>query len=695
MNLIFTYPAWFILLCILCGAIYAGLLYYRDKKLNELSKRLIQVLAIIRFVAVFLIAFLLLEPLFESTKSTSEKPIIVFAQDNSESILFNKDSSYIKKEYVSQLLNLKQELSDKYEVAFYHFGSDLIQNDSISFTEKETDISTTIKQLNDRYYNRNLGAIVLGTDGIYNKGTSPLYPARTLKNIPVYTISLGDTTPVKDVYVEQAIHNRLAYRGNDFPVEVIVKATDFPGNKTIVKIEKGGTTLTQKEVTFKSKEAIEIIPFQLEAKNIGLQKYTVTAIPLDGEYTTQNNIKNFYIDVLESKQKVLILGNSPHPDIGVIKRAIETNKNYEATVKFINDFDGKVEEYSLAILHNLPSNTNYADPIIKKLENKKTSILFVLGSQTFYRRLNDLNKGLSINYANNFSDAQGVINTNFTAFKYSDHLQQNISKFPPVKVPFSQSYKLSNSAQVFAYQKIGLTKTDYPLIVFNNQEGLKTGFLIGEGFFRWKYFDYLENENNKAFNELITQMVQYLAAKEDKSFFRVYSENDFKENQPVFIEAEVYNKSYELDNTPEVSITIKNEEGKEFIYNFSKTSNRYELKAGILQPGNYTYIAKTTIDSKPYKETGEFSVTELRVEQTNLVANHNMLYNISDLTGGNMYSPRELSKLKEDLLNRDDLVNIIYTKKEVDDFINLKYLFFIILILLGLEWFLRKRNGAY
>lgn len=695
MNLIFTYPTWFILFCIICGGVYAGFLYFRDKKLKELSKRLIQLLATIRFLAVFFIAFLLLEPLFESNKTTEEKPIIVFAQDNSESVLFNKDSLFIKNEYTRDLKQIAHQLKENYEVIFYQFGSNLKQGDSLSYTEKETDISNTIKQINETYYNRNLGAIILGTDGIYNKGANPIHPAKSLKNIPVYTIPLGDTTPVKDVLVEQVINNRLAYKGNDFPVDVVVKAIDFKDKRTTVKVLKNDIILGQKEVNFKDKNAIEIISFQLEATNVGLQKYTVSVSPLSGEYTVQNNTKSFHIDVLESKQKILVLANSPHPDISAIKRSIETNKNYEATVKFIEDFDGKIEKYNLAILHNLPSTTNYANTIIKKLENKKKPILFVLGSQTFYRKFNELKKGITINYSNNFSDAQAIINSNFSAYKYSNHLQQSITQFPPVKVPFSQKFNIANSAEVFAYQKIGLTKTTYPLIVFNKKEGVKTGFLIGEGFFRWKYFDYLENENNKAFNELITQMIQYLAAKEDKSFFRVYSENDFKENLPVFIEAEVYNKSYELDNSAEVSIVIKNEEGKDFLFNFSKTTNRYELKAGILPPGNYSYVAKTTIDGKGYQETGEFSVTELKVEQTNLVANHNLLFNISDITGGKMYSPDKLQELKKDVLNRDDLVNIIYSKKEVDDFINLKYLFFIILLLLGLEWFLRKRNGAY
>lgn len=674
---------------------YAGILYFKDKRLNELSKFWIRTLAALRFVSVTLLAFLLLEPLFETNKSTTEKPIIAIIQDNSESIVFNKDSLYIKSEYTQELAKLKANLARKYEVKSYAFDNNLYPTDSLNFTGKETNISKTIKEINDRYYNRNLGAIILATDGIYNQGSNPFFESKKLKNIPVYTIALGDTTPTKDILIETIANNRLAYKGNDFPTEVIIKASGFNGKKSILKITKNNVVLAQQEVIFNNDEFITTIPFNIEARAIGLQKYTAIIEPLNGEYSSKNNSKSFYVDILESKQKILLLANAPHPDVAQIKRAIESNKNYEVTTKVITNFDNKIDPYSLVILHNLPSSNNNFNSLTQVLDNKKMPLLFVLGNQTDYTRFNNLKTGLTIASVNSFSEAQGYINNKFTLFKYSDNLKSKLPKFPPLQVPFSRDFKLNNSSEVLVYQKIGFTQTKYPLLAFDKQTNKKRGFLIGEGIWKWKYFDYLENESNSAFNELITQTIQYLVAKEDKSFFKVYSENVFKENESIFIEAEVYNKSYELDNSPDVSITIKNETGNEFPFNFSKTSSSYELKAGIFPADNYSYTAKTIVASKEYIKTGEFTVTELKAEQTNSVANHQLLFNISDITGGNMYFPDQLNQLEKDIETREDIVNVIYNKKEVNDLINLKWIFFIILFLLCIEWFFRKRNGAY
>lgn len=695
MSIIFTYSGWFLLLCILCGAVFAGVLYFRDKKLHSLSKNAIIGLGILRFIAVALIAFLLLEPLFETVKTTTEKPIVVLAQDNSESIIFNSDSTNIKTTYLANLNALEEQLEQKYEVVRYRFGFDLKQTDSVSFNDKETNLALAIKQLNERYYNRNLGAIVIASDGIFNKGNNPFYEAKRLKNIPIYSIALGDTTPVKDVLIDQIINNRLAYQGNNFPIEVAIKSSGVNNQQTVVKVIKNGNLIRQTNIQLSTQNKFQTVRFELEATTAGIQEYTVLVVPINGEYTTANNQKSFYIDVLKSKQKILLLGNAPHPDIAAFKRSIETNDNYEVTAKLMSDFDNKIKDYNLVVLHNLPSGKNQMTSLIGQLNAIKTPILFVLGTQTSYNNFNSLKKGLTLSFGNSFSDAQGAVNNNFSLFKINPNLNQSIGKLPPIKVPFSRSFKLVNSTEVLFYQKVGLTKTNYPLVAFNKQQGNKTGFIFGEGYYKWKYYDFLEHKNNDLFNEFVTKSVQYLVSKENKSQFKVFSDNNFTENTPLFFEAEVYNKSYELINTNDVTIKVKNDKGEEFPFNFSKTSNRYELDAGLFSSGKYTYTAQTLINGKKEERVGEFSVTELKAEQTNSVANHQLLFSLSDVTNGKMYYPNQLDELAKEVSDREDLVGVIYTKNDVDDIINLKYLFFFILLLLGAEWFIRKRNGGY
>ena len=94
-------------------------------------------------------------------------------------------------------------------------------------------------------------------------------------------------------------------------------------------------------------------------------------------------------------------------------------------------------------------------------------------------------------------------------------------------------------------------------------------------------------------------------------------------------------------------------------------------------------------------EKGEFSVSPIQVEFVNTVADHQLLYNLARKHDGSMVYASNLADLLGLIGDRDDIKSVSYTQKRLKELINLKWVFFLLLILLSAEWFLRKRNGAY
>lgn len=695
MKIILTYPAWYILLCLLIGAAYSGLLYFREKQLPDASVWLKRAIASARFLVVALIAFLLLQPLVKSENRRVEKPVIAIAQDNSESLLIAPDSSFYKTEYLTRLNELKEKLSEKYEVKTYTIGASVREGLQVDFKDQTTDLGALFGELFTRYYNRNLGAVILASDGIFNRGASPLYGAKRLKDVPVFSIAMGDTTVRKDLIIADVAYNRLAYLGNDFPVNVMLDARKCAGHTVDVRIMKGNDLLTSKKTIISSENFSIEIPFTLEARQSGIQRYRIECTVLDDELSTVNNVRDIYIEVLNSKQKILLLANSPHPDIHAITSAVSDHKNYEVSTALFSDFKEQVNAYSLIILHQLPSLTHNAKNITDQASAAGVPVLYILGTQSGIPAFNALSTGLSIqNFRNGNTSTQASFNPGFSLFSMDEKSGRQFQKFPPLQIPFGD-WKISQAVNSLFFQKIGSVETQMPLIMFNKESRQKNGIIAGEGIWRWKMQDFAQNGNNDLFNQLFQKSVQYLASRENKSFFRVFSQHEFNESDEIVLTAELYNQSYELVNEPEVELLLTNEENKEFRYIFSRNNSSYRLNAGRLEPGTYTYVARTTFNTTAYEAKGQFTVSPVVIELTQSVANFQLLQSLAYQTKGEVVGPRDLDRLAEMIFNKEEIVEVVYPERRFNDLLNFKWIFFLFLFLLSFEWFIRKWSGAY
>ena len=684
MQFISNYPWYYLLLCLLAGFIVSGLLYVRDKKNADRGKSLVILLSVFRFLSVSIISILLLDVFIKHSINETEKPIIIIAQDNSTSIVSCKDSVDIKTNYLNDLSNFTKAVKDKYDVKLYQFDSESKPSETFDFKGKETDLSKVINDIENNYSNSNIGAIILATDGIYNKGTNPLYSSKKI-NVPFYTIALGDTTAISDVWIQTFNHNQIAYLGNSFPVEVIVNATDLNSKTVNISISSSSSLLKTEQISINSDNFSKAFNFNIEATKTGIQKYTVALSTLPEDKNITNNSQSFIIDVIDNRQKVLILANAPHPDIAAIQESINSTQTYEVEVALINEFTMPLKPYSLIILHQ----TNLVPPkILGELKANGQSVLFIgLNPPSGIFNFTMSNSG------NRFNDAEPSINDAFTLFGLSNELKLYFKDLPAVKCNFGTTL-ISNSSYVLLNQKIGMVNTDNPIFVFNEINGLKSAGFFGDGLWRWKLRDFSDHDNHNLFNELINKTVQYLSVKADKSFFRVFTKKIVNETENIEFTAEVYNQSYELITEPDVTIVLKDSKNKVYNYTFSKKQTMYSLSAGQFAPGEYSYEANVKVGDKLFVKSGFIVVKEIISEKINTLANHQILQQISNESGGKLFYKNQFAQLQKEILESNTIKSITYTHKELSDLVNLKWIFFVVLFLLSVEWFFRKRNGS-
>ena len=694
----FSYPWWYLGFCLTLAVGYALLMYFRDQRFKEYNPWFTKSLGILRTVCVFLIALLLLSPFIKTIEEEIKIPMILIASDISESIEKGESQANIAL-FRNEMSSLAEKLSTKYTVKQISFGSDVYDGKKDSLGDRSTNISKLFQYIDNNYSDQNLGAVIMTTDGIFNEGSNPIY--QDLKfSVPLYNIALGDTTQKRDLYFQNVLHNKIAYLGDKFPVQVDVSAFNCSGSSSRLTLEMvtGNDTrkLAEENININSKAFFTSKSFIIDANQTGVVRYRLRLSTLTDEFNINNNSKDFFVEVLDARQKVLILANSPHPDLAALKNIITENKNYETELSYMTDFNGNLAKYNLVILHNLPSESADISGVLAQLDKNNTPRLFVVGMQTSQTKFNKSQEVIQISgNSKNTEEVQAEVNPGFTLFTTTDNLNNKIKMFPPLLNPFGE-YKIQGTAVTYLYQNIKKIKTNYPLVAFGEKNGIKTTVFCGEGIWKWRLFDHLQNKNYDLVNELIHKSILLTTVKTDKRKFRTNtSKNLYKDNEQVLFDAQLYNDSYEMINDQDVKLVIKNEANKEYLYTFSKTQNYYTLNADLFPQGSYTYTSTVNYNCKVLSANGRFNVESVQLEQFDLTARHGFLKNLGQKYNGAMVYPANISSLSDILLGNENIKPVMYQTNSTKAIIHFKWLFFLILTLLSLEWFLRRYFGNY
>jgi len=693
LSIITAYSVWLILICLALASFTTWLLYFY--RVNyEMKKQVRSVLAVLRFLFVFLLSLLLLSPLVLLNVKEVEKPLLVFAQDNSKSILYASDSAFYRNDYLQKIRKLSDKFRDKYDFRFFTFDQKVIKSDSVHYNGDETSLYALFEELKSTFAGRNVGALVLASDGIYNKGGVPTSIAEVLP-FPIYSIMMGDTVQKTDLAIRSVDYNRTTFYKNTFPVEVQLSAYNLTSRNSVLTVSSKNQELFSKQISISNKKYFETVRLYIDANQKGLQKFHISVKPIDGEFTTKNNEYDIFVNVRDARDKILITYQTVHPDIAAIKQALLETDMYQVDVKQVQEINKPLNEYRAIFAYQLPDVKNSAANLFSSAKQWSIPIVYVLGTQSSFPVFNQLNAGVQIGQKNNmWNDVFPSVNPNFVLFSQATEFKQYLDDLPPLVVPFG-SYSISNSASIFLYQRIGNFSSTMPLVLFNDQLGLKNCIIAGEGIWKWRLACYQHYQHYRFFDDLINKIPQYLVAQSDNSNFRVKINQLFSQNESITATAELYNLSLELDNSPEVSFTVTNSQGKEFPFVFSRENRSYSINIGLCPQGEYRWMAKTKLGDKDYQKSGAFMVQDVNLESLNLMADFSLMRSLAMLHGGKIIPARNVEEVAAEIEKNPNIKPISFFTKSYNELAN-SWIYWALLLLLAVsEWFIRKFNGLF
>ncbi|MBS1616037.1 MAG: hypothetical protein JST06_07975 [Bacteroidetes bacterium] len=621
----------------------------------------------LRALLVALVWALLLSPTIHIRKNETEQPIILFLQDESASIpaALNGDTAAYQKDAEALLAKL----SEKYQVLRQGFGAALHQDSLFRYRDAATDIATALSRVSDAYSGKNVGAIILATDGRYNLGQNPLEQNLEMP-APLYGVCIGDTARPIDLCIPRVYAPRRVAKGAQVAVRADLTASGCKGFQARVRIHEGSSVIGSSSVSIPSDRFDQSVPFSIRAGSPGLHHYVLQVDPAPGEKNTANNRRDFFIEVLEQRKRILIAAAAPHPDIAALRAALEATDAYTITVKMglPEDLSG----YDVVILQGIPESG------IPALKDKPVWEIMTQGEAAPQSRVASLRPAVG-------KDEYAVFNPAFNAFSVPPGLNPVFEKLPPLRVAPFQASPVAGAEVLFQSRNEGtplwLVKSGRP----------SAALLMGEGLWRWRLYEFRYFQNHAVVDECIRQTVALLAANTNENPLTV-SQPKFlwSEGEPIRFDAYLLNEAAEQMNTPDVSITITDSAGHRKEFDFDKQGAAYRLDIGPWPAGTYAWQAHTDFEGKHYTAEGFFVVSGLPLEAMESGADYALLYGLSKKYGGHVVLRQQMASLYDSIVANKDIRPVILSRESSVPLVDWKWYFFLILLVAAAEWLLRK-----
>jgi hypothetical protein len=668
-----------ILLIFLSLLIAGGYSYYNYFYKAKIKLKVHLILAFLRFTTVFCVLLLLINPIISNKTLEIIKTPLVIAVDNSSSISNLKATQTATELYDN--LSSNSELQDKFDIQSYRFDSDFESSDTFDFKGTQTNIDAVAK--NSKSINKNsIFPTVLITDGNQTLGNDFVFSFDP--NNKVYPIVVGDTTTYLDLRISQLNANKYAFHKNKFPVEVFLNYSGTKAVTTNFSITQGNTVLNSQIVTFSPSKKSVVISVLLPADKIGLQVYKATIRSREKEKNTYNNNFNFAVDVIDQKTEIALISSFNHPDLGALKRAIESNAQRKVTLlkpKETND----LSKYNIVILYQ---PTIEFRSFFERNTDLGLNTFIITGTKTDFNYLNQQQKDLVFKMSSQSEDYIAQYKDDFNLFSLEDI---GFSQFPPLENPFGV-ISTSSNVNILLGSMIRNINTNAPLLAFSENQGRRSAYLLGENSWKWRLQSHVDTKSYEKYDTFIDKTIQYLASNASKKSLVVTHDGFYNSGDAIEIFAQYFNKNYELDDKANLNITLVNKKTKaKKSYDLLKSNTDFKVNLDGLEVGKYDFVVRELNSNSVYSNS--FEIIDFDIEKQFVNPDLIKLNQLATQTKGQVVFPDKVDYLIKSLLENEDYKSVQKTIIKKIPLIDSIWLLILIIICLATEWFVRKYNG--
>lgn len=682
MDFEFLYQADLVLWVILF--IGTGLFVYLYKII--FNEKWHQFLISYRIIIFFILGILLFNPVINFLDEKEKKLDWAIFIDNSASIKYHQTPSINAVQLgIESLVNKLSEKDISYHL--YQFADNIQKVNSPQLigngvTTNIGIIPETIKQLG----NQIAGAVII-SDGLITEGKDPIKDFQEF-DFPIHTIGIGEGSELVDVTIESIDAPTVVLKSDWVDVNITIQSVGNIGDRLSVSLYNNRELQGSKHIRLMGMESKKEINFRFHPKKIGKQQYEVRISSVEDEIDIQNNRQKFSLLVLKDRYKVALLTGSPNKNTSVLKQKLKNNPRVELD-HFIRITETRFQPaiktfwespYELIIFDNYPIkplSSNFVRILGKKLLSNQSALFLILGPNQTIVSFNGITSILGV------VTEDSTIESNRFYWEFVDEQIDAGGNFPPLKQNILITGKQVSS------DTLAVTEQGWPLWL-RNQNGTIRTMIWTSPELNTLYFHDQKLSQEGSFSVIWNQSISWLlkSGGEHENFFRL-NKNRYQQGEMVQVTGtQPFEKTQDKTENIIINVTHGSTDiiTRDILYNIEEQRWLGEFRAP--GPGEYNYSIQLESNQDPI-QTGTFQILESQIELNQVYLNKKLLATISNSTDGQFFVWD----------SRDSLFSEINPKvrrefkAEIIKFNESRVLLIIMILLLCVEWFIRRNRG--
>ena len=230
-----------------------------------------------------------------------------------------------------------------HKLEFYGFGEVLEPASRLGLPTPKaeaTRIGEALSELRTRFAGRDLGAVVLVSDGIdtgrIGRGPLDADTRKTLEAIaaPVHTVLIGESE-LRDLSVAAVLADDFAFVRTPVKLEAILRHSGLAGRIVEVSLLRDGHLIAAKAALLRKESAQETVTFEFTPDHPGNHVFEIKTPVLTGEALDTNNSQVFTLKVIRDRVRVLHVCGRPSWNERFLRSMLRLDPNVDLVSFFI------------------------------------------------------------------------------------------------------------------------------------------------------------------------------------------------------------------------------------------------------------------------------------------------------------------------------------------------------------------------